>query len=763
MPNRIEPDRIPFDPGPITGKGDPALAALIREMRVDLDMTSLATDVKPAVDGYELGTDDQPWERVNARNAYLRGTTTMSASYQAMMQGTILDFATNTTLIVLPIYTNGASPFDNWHPASPWFRDGAFWLTIGSPKKMHCRMGGIDRIIAVFDTATSTYAGTSLLERGQVDGTPTDYAVQFSKNQFPDDWDKLGLDIRGTSTFSTVNVTGAVSGISLPDLDDVGALAYSAGRYLRADGDSYEEAQIDAGDIATGQLAHERGGLEADVSGYSGFIRIDAGVTSNVGETGSGSVVRASSPTIVTPTIASFVNAGHNHQDAAGGGQLDHGLALTGLGDDDHTQYLLVSGSRAMTGDLDMGGNTVINAQLSTDSDFLKVLFGAGDDASIYYDGSNLILDSQEVGSGDFVFMNGDVGVGTSSPGAKLDVNGDLKIDGNWLLQSETEGGTDRLTVKSVGANSAAELFLHPTGSATSSRLTIVDDPNTTNYEGIAIQATSTENTIDSIENGTGTAQPLVLKMDGTDAITIQQGGDIVLTNGNVGVGLGNDATATPQELLHVGDGANPGVLPVTRLLVSRDSANVCLAVRYDFTGAGDGGEVAVWAGADSTWVGSTTGVKIEFGASNGVHIRIDTGGRVTILTGPLDLNAKDIVDVGSVGIGTSSPNMELDCRGGLGLPTTEKTENYTAASSDHTILCDTDTIGGFTVTLPAAADVPGLELVVKKIDAGSNTCTVDGSGAETIDGATQVALSSQYEFVGMQSDGTEWWITRFG
>ena len=38
--------------------------------------------------------------------------------------------------------------------------------------------------------------------------------------------------------------------------------------------------------------------------------------------TGNGNVVRANSPTIVTPTIASFVNATHTHQDAAGGGQL---------------------------------------------------------------------------------------------------------------------------------------------------------------------------------------------------------------------------------------------------------------------------------------------------------------------------------------------------------------------------------------------------------------------------------------------------------
>ena len=39
-------------------------------------------------------------------------------------------------------------------------------------------------------------------------------------------------------------------------------------------------------------------------------------------ETGSGVLVFATSPTIVTPTIASFANAGHDHADAAGGGNL---------------------------------------------------------------------------------------------------------------------------------------------------------------------------------------------------------------------------------------------------------------------------------------------------------------------------------------------------------------------------------------------------------------------------------------------------------
>lgn len=55
-------------------------------------------------------------------------------------------------------------------------------------------------------------------------------------------------------------------------------------------------------------------------------------------KTGTGTiVVMDTSPTIVTPTIASFVNANHNHQAAAGGGQLDSTLALS---DTDDIAYL---------------------------------------------------------------------------------------------------------------------------------------------------------------------------------------------------------------------------------------------------------------------------------------------------------------------------------------------------------------------------------------------------------------------------------------
>jgi hypothetical protein len=52
-------------------------------------------------------------------------------------------------------------------------------------------------------------------------------------------------------------------------------------------------------------------------------------------------------------------------------GNFDHG-ALSGLSDDDHSQYLLVSGTREMTGSLDLGGFNILDTgQASVDNLYL--------------------------------------------------------------------------------------------------------------------------------------------------------------------------------------------------------------------------------------------------------------------------------------------------------------------------------------------------------------------------------------------------------
>lgn len=56
-------------------------------------------------------------------------------------------------------------------------------------------------------------------------------------------------------------------------------------------------------------------------------------------------------------------------------------------------------------------------------ADNSKAMFGAASDASIYYDGADMIFDSREVGRGDFIFKNGEINQGSSGIG-RINIGG---------------------------------------------------------------------------------------------------------------------------------------------------------------------------------------------------------------------------------------------------------------------------------------------------------------------------------------------------
>jgi len=62
------------------------------------------------------------------------------------------------------------------------------------------------------------------------------------------------------------------------------------------------------------------------------------------------------------------------------------------------------------------------NVEMTNDN--AKLLLGAGNDASIYYNGSNLYINTQEVGTGNLLIAGGNVGIGTTTPDSTLDVVG---------------------------------------------------------------------------------------------------------------------------------------------------------------------------------------------------------------------------------------------------------------------------------------------------------------------------------------------------
>jgi hypothetical protein len=60
-----------------------------------------------------------------------------------------------------------------------------------------------------------------------------------------------------------------------------------------------------------------------------------------------------------------------------------------------------------------------------------------------------------------------------------------------------------------------------------------------------------------------------------------------------------------------------------------------------------------------------------------------------------------------------------------------------------------------FTVTLPTAVGIAGKQYCIK--NSGTGVITIDANGLQTIDGALNFFLSTQYESIWIISDGANW------
>ena len=73
------------------------------------------------------------------------------------------------------------------------------------------------------------------------------------------------------------------------------------------------------------------------------------------------------------------------------------------------------------------------------------LFFGEGQDAAIWYDGTNLNINPRVAGAGNVIVPTGRVGIGTTSPYAAMSVTGDLALTGGIYDNSATLGSAGQL------------------------------------------------------------------------------------------------------------------------------------------------------------------------------------------------------------------------------------------------------------------------------------------------------------------------------
>jgi hypothetical protein len=82
----------------------------------------------------------------------------------------------------------------------------------------------------------------------------------------------------------------------------------------------------------------------------------------------------------------------------------------------------------------------------------------------------------------------------------------------------------------------------------------------------------------------------------------------------------------------------------------------------------------------------------------------------------------------------------------------------YTASVTTTQILLADPTSGAITVNLPEVDSSSGAIITIKNIGT-SNAVTIDADGSETIDGATTLSLSSQWDFATLFCNGDAWFV----
>jgi hypothetical protein len=243
-----------------------------------------------------------------------------------------------------------------------------------------------------------------------------------------------------------------------------------------------------------------------------------------------------------------------------------------------------------------------------------------------------------------------------------------------------------------------------------------------------------------------------ILIGDGTDYSEFALSGDVTMTNaGVVTIGAGaveNSMLANSAVTLTQGAGmAAMGSVSLGSSVTVAVDGNL---EDLDTLGVvSSNGEMIVGTGAGA--------YAYESGATLRTSIGVGTGDTLTLA----GLSVTGNATLGNGGEDTVSIDAgQLNIANGIAYEGIKyKNEDYTVSAGDYLINCG----AGNTLTLPAVGTLEdGTTFVIKNGDgdaSASSAVTIDGNGAETLDGATTILLESPYAAVTVMVSGSGWLV----
>lgn len=309
---------------------------------------------------------------------------------------------------------------------------------------------------------------------------------------------------------------------------------------------------------------------------------------------------------------------------SAGGGITDHGL-LSGLTDDDHTQYVTLTGrvgdtiDRATTTQATTTNQavTILKAissaglTIQSNNGTNVALMGAGGGAGVtFYDGVT-VTDALTVDTSTLYVdsTNNRVGIGTTTPASGLSVQGNTLISGNITsVANITATGTIALSsgqrlVWGSGTNNSiyydGSSVLITSGGSEAARFnsSYALDARTS---ALPIRLGNTKSLVG--RNAANGADITIANVDSSDRVRIGANGEITISSSNVGIG-----TTTPSASLSV---QGTSYLAGTTFLGATTTAT---------TSEGYSGRISSWryltlsTATSTTWTASTSGAYIPF------------------------------------------------------------------------------------------------------------------------------------------------------